>query len=544
MSQAPTSPSKPSALRSAVGGFSTLVPAGGAVGTCPLQAKATNGAGTPGSAAASTKASKPSAKVADKPCNLDLMQVTEPKGSPQGKDGARYAQFKPGGKLKRRQSPVELRAGQDPFHITATSARQGKRKLQIAVQQGAHCGHADHKLISVVGPGLTKAYSGNSATIELARQPLAGDNGVPFGLWAAVNAGWQACRGPAHYTISAYSCGLPASAKGVPTATLAGEVQVWPADQYKLSLSIPALLEPSALKLDKASDNWTTDKQKETDRRNAQADSYFQEHKDFLKEAGVSRKDVRDFVNGMGKKASGEDDEHFVDQLKIDFSQTDGQRTLKASVDDVVKLVRAIRRAEYAIKQVDKWLENATVGPGASFSLAVQFFSGSIAAEWGQTEYLDDRVYLAWKGSISIELVKLELKLAIGWRCAGLADLFIELGGEGTLSATGSAACVGPDDPVEFKLSPKGELKLSGMIKAQLMWAVKGETGLECTFKAELDEFHFMRAKGSALSGQVTIGREPVYRVITYSNRLWGGTTEEKEEVIKADENLAQFKFG
>lgn len=543
MSQAPTS--KPGALRSSVGSFSPLVTAGGALGTCPVQAKA--GASPGGAQASNTTASKAggaSAKVASKPCNLELLQLAEPKGSPQGKDGARHAQFKLPGKLKRRQSPVELRAGQDPFNITATSARQGKRKLQFTVQQPVHCGHADHKLLSVVGPGLTKAFAGNSATIELAREPMAGDNGTPMGLWAAVNAGWQACRGPATYTVSAYSCGLPASAKGVPAAVLAGVVKVWPADQYKLTLSIPALLEPSALKLDKASSQWTTDKQKEADARTASADAYYQEHKDFLREAGVSRADVRDFVNGMGKKASGEDDEKFADKLKLDFSQTDGQRTLKASIDDAVRLVRAIRSAEYAIKQVDQWLENATVGPGASISVAVQFFSGSISAEWAQTEYLDDRVYLAWKGSIGIELVKLELKLAIGWRCAGLADLFIELGGEGSLSATGSAACVGPDDAVEFKLTPKGELKLSGMIKAQLMWAVKGETGLECTFKAELDEFRFMQAKGSALAGKVTIGREPVYRVITYSNRLWGGTTEEKEEVIKADENLAQFSFG
>ena len=536
-----------SRLRSALNTFSLQTPAGTIIQICGDRGTVSTQPGTsstkPLTANTAPTAPRKATKAATKPCNLTRFAINEPKANPQGKDGSRTVHFERTQTRLRRQSPIVLRTGSDCFQVTAPSKRQGSRQVVVNLVEQAWCGLADHQSIRVRGPNLDTVFLGQTANLALNRQPLIGDDSAaPSGLWTFVNACWTACRSPQQIRVESHSCGLPTCAGSAPMADLVGLIEVFPADRFKLSLTVPAMLEPSALKLESKSDMWKTDKDREIESDKATADSYFQSNKEFLKEASITRGDVRDFVSDMRKKSSGDDDEHFVDKLAIEFSQTDGTRVVKAPIDDAIKLVRAIRSAEYAIKQIDKWVESACIGPGASFSISCQFFAGSLSAEWGQVEYVDDRVFFGWSGSLDIELIKLELKIAIGWRCAGLADLFIELGGEGALGITASAAARGPDDDAEMKVSPKGELKLSGLIKTQLMWAVKGETGLECTFKADFDDFHFVSKKG-AISGKITIVREPVYRVITYSNRLFGGTTTSKETIVEADEQLAVFIF-
>lgn len=526
----------PPGIRDALASFSPLVNAGSSIQTCPHS-------GLPVPQGGKTKAA--STLIPSKPCNLVKMKMTEPSGKPQGKVGPRSIEFQRTETRNRRQSPTILRNSTDPFQITATSRGQGTRQIMVTVVQEACCGKTSHRMINVSGPDLYKDYLATQASLVFSRAPMfADEGGMGMGFWAAVNAAWQLSHSsPITYNVTSRACGLPAGAKLAPLAALAGRIEVFPADQYKLALTIPSLLEPSALKYEPKSSNWMTEQEHLDEKARAQADSYYQSNKAFLKEAGVSRADVRDFTGKMAKKASGEDDHDFAGKLKLDFSQTDGERVLKAPIDDAIKLVRCIRSAEYAIKEIDKWIEGASVGPGASLSIACQFFAGSVSAEWGHVEFTDDRVFLGWEAKLSIELIKLELKIAMGWRCAGLADLFIEIGGEGTINLSGSVAARNPDDKPEIKPEVTGELKLSGMVKAQLMWAVKGETGLECSFKAEVGDFHFMRTK-SAFAGKIVIAREPVYRVLTYSNRLFGGSTAEKHEVISADPAVAVFEFG
>jgi hypothetical protein len=92
-------------------------------------------------------------------------------------------------------------------------------------------------------------------------------------------------------------------------------------------------------------------------------------------------------------------------QKVIDIPAADRTREWRdwQADDDAIKLIRCIRQAEYFIKQVDRWVENATVGPGASFSIECQFFAGSVSAAWGQVEYVDDRVFLGWSAALDIE---------------------------------------------------------------------------------------------------------------------------------------------
>jgi hypothetical protein len=159
-------------------------------------------------------------------------------------------------------------------------------------------------------------------------------------------------------------------------------------------------------------------------------------------------------------------------------------------------------------------------------------------------EYVDDRVFFAWNAALNLDVIKGEIKFTAGIKCGGLADLYVELGGEGVLGLSLKASKQKPDDEAgatDVTLKPNGEFILAGSLKSSLMWAVKGEVGLECAFKLDVEKFSFLK-DGNFIKGPLKVKREPVYRVVSYSNRLFGfgGTDKRKKktELVKADEYL------
>lgn len=522
---APASSPAPGTVREAVGSFAQ------AVAACSIQ-----GCPPPGTAAQAFS------MAPAKPCNLMKLQVLEPKAEPGGNAGTRAAEFLRASQRVRLQSPVKLRTAVDTLQITAVSKPQGTRQLDITCHLDAWCGDPAHQRIHVTGPGVDKEFPGTKASVGLFRRHFPTDTGPTPGFWSFINACWQAGAAPSEYEIRSITCGLPASAKSAPISTLLGRIEVFPADTFELTLEIPALLQPDALSLDQKTENWKTDDDRKKDTQEKEADAYYASEQVFFREAGVSRADVRKFVADMDKKKSGEDDKDFVDELEIKFKQTDGGRKIEAPIDDIVKLVRCIRDAEYAAKKLGDWISGAQVGPGASLKVECQFFAGSIEAKWQRMEHTDDRVFLGWEAELSIAVVKLELTLAAGWRCAGLADLFVELAGAGTLSVAGNAACKSPDKKIELEVKPSGKLELSGKIKGELMWCVSGETGIECEFETDCDDFHFMR-KGKVLSGDIVVKRGAVNRTVAYSSRVYGGTAD-KAEVVPPNDRFGCFSLG
>lgn len=483
------------------------------------------------------------------PCNLTALSLRELNAEPKGLKGTRSVDYKLAEQRQRNASPVVLRSGFDLFQMTATSKQQGSRKLVVTAKREVFCSDKHHQGLCIVGPRSSDDYPSGTASLELCRPPMPGDSGFGLGFFAVVNACWQACQNPTRYLVVAQSCGLPTEPAVAPASELRTTIEVFPADKFKLGLTLPPLLKPDVLELDKTSQKWTSDSKKKKEdlkaenvRIRSELDSYYVEQKAFFKEAQITRADLREFADEMTKKASGTDDDKYFDQLEVEFSQTDGSRTTSAPIDEVVTLVRCIRNAEWAIKQIDRWMGAATIGPGARFSVACQFLSGSISAEWGRTEYIDDRVYLAWNVQVELVLLTIDVKIELGWKCMGMADLFVTIGGAGSLSLGASGGATAPDGEPELQLVPEGKVKLSGVISATVMWAVKGSTGLECEFKAHVGDLTFM-TETSLLGGEVRISREPVYRVITYSSNVYGGTNTDRHEVIKGDPNLAKFRF-
>ena len=510
--------SQPSSLRQALAVFSPVTPLGCTVQGCPRVA---------GAMTVFTEHAAP-----DKPCNLQKLEVIEPAGKPLRKDGARIADFLRTPERVRAACPVLLRSGTDTLQITGHSERQQRRQLNVNAIHQAWCGDPAHKRLRVVGPGLNKEFDGGTASFGLSRTALPTDDGFQDGLWAFINFCYQPDFQPQVYEVHSAACGLPPDARSTPNATLLASIQVYPADEFELKLEIPALKQPESCKYESNEGAWRTSEE-------VHADSYYQSEKAFLREQGISRHDVRKFVADMAKKESGEDDQKFADDITFEFSHTDDRRVTKAPIHDVVKLVRFLREAEHRAAQISDWINGAQIGLGASFSISCQFFAGSISGKWGFVESLDDRVFYAMEAKLDIDVVKLELKISAGWRCAGLADLFVEFGGAGTLGLSIAVAQRGPDGGIKPSVSPKGELVLTGAIKRSLMWAIKGETGLECTLTPNYENFYFMR-DGKALSGYIEIERGAIYKTVTYSCRVFGGTSE-KEELRGEDKHFGRI---
>jgi hypothetical protein len=513
----PLSPTPP--LREALNPFPPVPP------SCTVQ-------GCPKLAKVHSEPSQVSAPT--EPCNLKELKIVEASASPSWEQGARSADFLRLPERQRQSCPVRLRTGVDVFQITAPSAREKPRVLDITVVQEAWCGDKPHRHIAVAGPASSTGFDKLQTKLELHRAPLATDSVDPadqVGLFTLVNLCFQKSAQPLVHHVSSVTCGLPPGASSAPLADLAGRIEVFPADKYKLELEIPAFLKSDKLKLEGKSDSWKTDDEMKAAKAAAEAKSYYKEYKEALKEVGISRSDVKAFASDMAKRKSGEDDHGFIQHVEASFSQTDGNRQVKFPAHDVVKLVRQIRKAEEYFKDVTQLVSQCTRGGlGASIEAEVQFLVLALEAQWGWCEHTDDRVYWRWEATLDMWVAKAKIVIAAGVRYAGFADLYLEFSAEGSLGFTAEAKLKDPEGKIEWaNRKPKGELKGSGMLKSELFWCVSGETGVKCEWKANFDEFKFMD-EGKVFGGKIVIERGPVLLVTKVSCRVFGGQTTTKDD--------------
>jgi hypothetical protein len=471
------------------------------------------------------------------PCNLVHLTLTEPTEDPEGKAFTRTVQLQPDPALHRQSSPIRLQSG-GVFQITAHSELNPPRTVSLNAITEAVCGGTHPQLVFLDADG-PDGMAGAHADLKFSRQPMSCDSGMP-GLWTVVNSVFM--QSPVTYPLSAATCGVPASKPAV--ASLGGSIQVYPADMFELEFSIPAILKPDALSYETQNKGWKTEAEKKDEEVDEVGDRASKAWKNSTElQAEGSEGAFREKFEDMKKRQLGVEDSSYVDEIEVSLTQTDGTRELEAPIDDVIVLVRAILSAEYAVKKIDEWIENFQVGPGVSFSIECQFLAGRINAQWGYTEYTDERVFMYIAGGIKIDLIKVSMDVNAGWKCAGLADAFLKLEGEGTISLNlPSVEKNSPDEFLEASVKPEGELELSGGIHGALGWVITGDIGFEVTFKADVDDFKVLH-EDSILSGKIVISREPVYGVYTASIPLYGTTTD-RIELIPGNPEVGAFEFG
>ncbi len=461
-----------------------------------------------------------------KPCSLHSLTLAEPSISHfDERSGTRNVQVMVGAVRQRRVCPVNLPPG-DTFQITAGSSYNRPRKITVGVVTDAVCGH-DHPMLSTADSARSSVEKAASATLEFSRAPMFGENhGMMRGFWPVLNSVFN--HGTVIYPLSVECCGIPAK-PGDGVAALDVNIEIFPADQYSLELSLPAFLKPDWCKWEPQTSGWKKTKASE------EAVGVYRGTDDL---GGLgNEKEFKSFLADLKAKEAAEEEEKFPDGIELKLTQTDGGREYKAPVQDLIRLIRMIREAEYRLKQIQEWLENFQVGPGVSLKLEFQFFAGTLSAKWGYREYEDYRVFFAYSGSIKLDLIKASLAVKLGWRTAGLADLLVVLKGEGSISIAAEVAKKNPDEGSEKDVKPSGELKFTGALEGTLFWLIKGSVGLECAIKAETEEFYIFK-EHRMFGGKVVFSREPTYAAFSYSNRIWGGDITKKVEVIKGNKNL------
>jgi hypothetical protein len=457
-----------------------------------------------------------------KPCNLILLKLTEPEAEMGEEEGTRVGEIRKGQKRNRGANPVQLAPG-GLFQMTAPSAANEPRELVVDVTTQAVCGGAIHPELAVSDSEGVRSVIGKQATLGFTRAGLDTDSGLP-GLWVILSSAWN--QSPVSYPVSATTCGVPAS--GPPVDSLSAVIDVYPADKFELELELPPLFEPESMQYERNFGGWMTAEDRKKEAMEA--------------EAAENRLTNTTPTKATPEEEEEEDDESLAEKITVSLTQQDGTRSLEAPIDDIVKLVRMIHSAERAVKEIQDWVDGMQVGPGYSVKVECQFLVGHVKAEWGYTEFSDDRVFFAYSGSLQLDLMKLSAEFNIGWKCAGLADAYLKVGGEGAISISAEAAVKTPTQKgPSGNIEPEGEIELSGGVEGAFGWVITASATLNVTFKAELEDFKFL-TRMRIFGGKVTFSREPTNAEFTIACILWGSRTREVE-VFKGNEDLGSIEL-
>lgn len=501
--------------------FSPEQPAGASVASCPY-----------------------SHHVPTKPCNLKLLQLKETSSDEDGSKTRVVEVHKEISTPIRNASPVKIPSG-GTFQITAPSQAHNSekpRQVQFSVTTEAVCSSKIHPLIDTADASGEVIRVKKNRKLGFFRDAMLVDT-VPLGFFAIVNSIFQG--GSSSYSVGSLACGMPVTPGGASIDSLSATVEVFPADQFSLTLKIPAFLKPDSLDYSKASKQWTSERakqEKEIEEAGKEGESAYESEPRFREVGGIKKAEFRKFAEDQKKRKLGYIEGN-PDGLSVELTQTDGERKISPPLDDIIKLIKCIVKAEYAFKEFNKWLDSFQVGPGVSFKAECQFFIVSLNATWGYKEYTDDRCFRAINGSLTMTLIKAGLDINLGFKFAGAADLFLFLKGDGQIDIGLSVNKESPDDHHHAKPKVSGDLTIEGGLHGAAGWSVLVIEGkVEVTFKADVEQMQVLSEKG-IFSGTVKVSREPVNAVLTVSSCFWGTTTDETE-LIKKDDNLAEFDLG
>jgi hypothetical protein len=503
------------------------------------------------------------------PCNLTLLRLTAP---PVAVPTLKLPGLSAPKQLQGKTRIAEIRENQVPVHrccpallddggvfqITANSKANRPRTVIVEAVTEAVCSGATHPLLTASDSTGSNKKVAKQIPLSFTRPGVIADISAVPGVFVAMEAAWNAFERPTSFPLSAETCGIPAGKEGRPVSSLNGAIEVFPGDQFELEISLPAMVKPSSWRVDKKTERWETEADKDEKaakdiehragtvwdkspalQEDQKSRDKFQERFVELK-TDQQHKEFQRNLLGLQEDELFEYKDKYWEEIKFKLSQKDGSITHVAPTDDIIQLVHALVDAHYYFQLIEKWFKGLQVGPGVSFVLDCEFFVITASAKWGYKESLDDRVFWAYSGSIKMDVFKISIDINAGWKCAGLADLYLFLKGEGGISFSYEVDKEeDPDEAPKQCFKPGAEVGISGGVQGAFGWIVTGNVQLEVVFKAETEHFRLLTDK-AVIDGEIVIKREPVYGSYTASCRGMGTRTG-KILVIDGDEHLAQF---
>jgi hypothetical protein len=506
----------------------------------------------PGQATASCAASPAGAAAQRTPCNLQWLQTTREKT---GEDHHERVdvRLEPGVSPNLLACPVQLPA-HEPLQLIAPSS--GKRntpaRVAVTVATQAVCAASwPHPQLVLEDRSGERVHVGTSATLEFFLPPRTGV------------LGWRDAlrrRPPTRYRVQAQSCGVPASANGRSIASLARVIEVYPADQYALSLSLPALKD---IERGKTTERWKSENERRLDAAAERAAADFDKPGSLAQREGYSRdwyvESARSFEESAieiergvmsaayvhGTRAAPRHAK-LVGGAEVSFTITDGNKSLEIDASPLLKLYQLARDAEAQFKAITEWWDGLQIGWGASAKLDCSFLALQAEFTWGYCEVAGDpRVHDRWSGSFSGVLLEGSIALTGGWRLAGVANAVAEIRAEGSIGLQASVESLTPLKAAaerEATLTPTGELTVSAAVRGKLAWTIELSAEVKTTFTADCSAFS-LRSEGGPMRGVIVIKRSPVVR--SYRARFAGVSQvgEDEATAIEGDDQFAVFSF-
>jgi hypothetical protein len=317
-------------------------------------------------------------------------------------------------------------------------------QIRVYVYPWASCG-ASHALVTAMGPDGTdveKVFSSQN-TFDFPVSRYQSTNAALALFERLITIGLP----PNSYIVSATSCGNRGN--GRPAYTGGNlNVEVYPADQYQLTLSIPPLSKKT-YSLDKdftAKTTTATTTSVDGDESTSTTDEM--------------RNDTRrHHITYKQAKAD--------EKPKIELKRNGQADDVSVSINKLFGILQEINKAMAAIqKLLHDWVPQV----GFKFEYELAFLSGKVMIACGWKEWTDWRVYYAFSAGISITLIKISLNVSFGLKVGPalarvegkIDDAKVELDEDYNFNT--------PDIPAEFDLTAKIDIPaiLQGRAEADI----------------------------------------------------------------------------
>ena len=478
------------------------------------------------------------------PCNLDYLELQRvPEDGP-----ARTVRLKRGATPSYNASPIVL-APSVSFQIVAPSpyGKNMATEVGVTVFTEADCSSGQHPLVMSSLPNAVPAVA-TSQSLKFFRDRVDGDQAPYPDFLMLLNCAFG--RVARTHTVQALSCGVPVAEKGLSSQRLAALVEVFPADAFKVTLTIPALLLPERFgKVVRGAqtEDWKSRSQRRVDEAGSMARPEYRAFAKDLQRKQIEREKADELATFRTEKqlsasAAPSALATRFEGLEIELSVTDGTRERTANPETILSLIKLIRDAEYRFKQISEWVDGLQLGLGASIEIECQFLVLSLTGEWGYKESsADHRVFMGMRGEVECDVMAVTVTATFGWRALGAADLYVKLTGSGKLSLAASVERTDIGQPLRRRVTPQGKISLQGELIGEVGWTAKVKGGISVDFTTDVSRLQVFSDDGF-WGGELAIQRSAVTVSYTASFAgIWDDT--DSAEMVQEDKRAHVFTF-
>jgi hypothetical protein len=410
------------------------------------------------------------------PCDIDELVLVEIAGSRTTKYHVEHGEFIPEPPVPKRGIRLFDFNADWPKHPTlqVIGDRPGATaptKIMASVSSFATCGPS-HVAVSMVAPegrsGVQKISPAGVEDVfsfEVARHES--DNGAIAFFQRYITWGID----PVPYIVSASTCGNRPGGKPNTGGMLT--VEVFPADQYQLSVSIPARGRLSYERARTYNPAANSDDLDVTDSSKLEGN---------LGALSFERSDELSSDKGLTLK-----DEIKYKSQDVTFNfKHNGQSGDDVSAN-ISKILKMLEDAKIAIEEIKDFIRDWVPQAGFKFEFGLSFLSGTITLAWGYKENKDWRVYYGLSGKFLLKVFEIDLTLSFGIKVpALLVRVEGTVGGSAELSS--EFRFNSPDTLIAIEEHAKIDIpaKIQGRAEAGYGWAsVSVAMGVKSGFEGD-----------------------------------------------------------